>query len=157
MSLDPDTLLRRREGAAALKAAGYPTAPATLATLACRGGGPPFRRFGRVPLYRWADLLDWARSRLGPVVHSTAEADVARPPAIESAARVSVVRSPQAGGAAKPGEDRRKAPLAERLSEPRGRGGTARRHRGAARSPPARTATERAAAEAAGAAEESAL
>jgi hypothetical protein len=78
MSLDPETLLRRREGAAALKAAGYPTAPATLATLACRGGGPKFRRYGRVPLYQWADLLDWARSRLGPVVRSTAEADAVR-------------------------------------------------------------------------------
>jgi hypothetical protein len=75
MTLAPDTLLRRRDAAAALRAAGYPTAPATLATLACRGGGPPFRRFGRVPLYRWADLLDWAGSRLSAPMRSTSEAD----------------------------------------------------------------------------------
>jgi hypothetical protein len=76
-ALDPDTLLRRKACAAALTAAGFPTALATLNTKASRGGGPPFRHFGRVPLYRWADALAWAQSRLGPLVHSTSEADVA--------------------------------------------------------------------------------
>jgi hypothetical protein len=72
-----DVLLTRRDAAAALTAAGYPVARATLATRASRGGGPPFRRFGRVPLYRWGDLLAWAESRLSAPMHSTSEADAA--------------------------------------------------------------------------------
>jgi hypothetical protein len=76
-SLHPDTQLRRRPGADALTEAGYPTAPATLARKASVGGGPPFRKYGRYPLYRWADLLEWAESRMGPLVTTTSEADVA--------------------------------------------------------------------------------
>ena len=75
MTLDPDVLLTRRDAATALRSAGYPVAPATLATRASRGGGPPFRRFGARPLYRWADLVEWAQSRLSPPLRSTAEAD----------------------------------------------------------------------------------
>jgi hypothetical protein len=78
MAATPDTtdaLLTRRDAAAALTAAGYPVARATLATRAVRGGGPPFRRFGRVPLYSWGDLLAWAQSRLSPPICSTSEAD----------------------------------------------------------------------------------
>jgi hypothetical protein len=45
-----DTLLRRRQAAIALTEHGYPTAPATLATKASRGSGPPYRLYGRVPL-----------------------------------------------------------------------------------------------------------
>ena len=67
----PDTLLRRNAAASALTAAGFVTSRATLATLATRGGGPPYRRYGRVPLYRWGDLLDWAKGRLGPPAAST--------------------------------------------------------------------------------------
>jgi hypothetical protein len=74
---DPEILLRRSDAALALREAGYPIARATLATLACRGGGPPFRRYGRVPLYRWGDLVSWAQSRLGPVIRSTSEPDAA--------------------------------------------------------------------------------
>jgi hypothetical protein len=73
--MDPETLLRRRPAAVALSNAGFPTAAATLATLACRGGGPPFRRYGRVPLYRWGELLAWAESRLSAPMRSTSEAD----------------------------------------------------------------------------------
>ncbi len=71
--MTPDTLLRRREAAEALTAAGYKTAPATLATMASRGGGPPHRLFGRVPLYRLADLMAWAESRCTPARISTSE------------------------------------------------------------------------------------
>jgi hypothetical protein len=73
----PDALLTRRAAAAALTAAGYPVARATLATRAVRGGGPPFRKFGRVPLYRWADLLEWAEGRMSAPMRSTSEADAA--------------------------------------------------------------------------------
>jgi hypothetical protein len=74
---DPDTLLTRKATASALTEAGYPVAEKTLSTKATRGGGPPFRRFGTRPLYRWGDVLRWAQSRLGPVVRSTSEADAA--------------------------------------------------------------------------------
>lgn len=70
---DPDTLLRRAALAAALTAKGYQTAHSTLATMATRGGGPPYRLFGRIPLYRWGDALKWAEGRLGPPQSSTSE------------------------------------------------------------------------------------
>jgi hypothetical protein len=76
---DPDALLTRKATAEALSAAGFPVAPATLATKATRGGGPPFRRFGRIPLYRWGDSLDWAASRLSPPIRSTSAADLTAP------------------------------------------------------------------------------
>ena len=62
--LDPDRLLRRRELAAALRAKGFPSTPGTLATLVTRGGGPPFRKFGAIVLYRWSDALQWANAKL---------------------------------------------------------------------------------------------
>ena len=74
---DPETLLPRNALAEALTAAGFPISSATLATKACRGGGPPFRKFGRVPVYRWSDSLAWAQSRLSRLVHSTSELDTA--------------------------------------------------------------------------------
>lgn len=73
MTRDPDDLLRRRVLAEALTDAGYPTAPATLATMATRGGGPPFRLYGRIPIYRWGDALAWVASRLSPPRSSTSE------------------------------------------------------------------------------------
>jgi hypothetical protein len=74
---NPDTLVTRRRGAEALTEAGYPTACATLATLACRGGGPPYQRYGSRVVYRWGDLLAWAQSRLSAPVRSTSEGDAA--------------------------------------------------------------------------------
>jgi hypothetical protein len=58
-----DTLLTRAVAAAALTAAGYRVSKATLASKATRGGGPRYRLFGRQPLYRWGDLIDWVESR----------------------------------------------------------------------------------------------
>jgi hypothetical protein len=72
---NPDSLLTRTQAAAALTAAGYPTAPATLATKACRGGGPLYRTYSGRALYRWADLLDWAESRTSAPRRSTSEPD----------------------------------------------------------------------------------
>ncbi len=74
----PDALLRRAETAAALTEAGFPTSPATLATQATRGGGPPYQLYGRVPVYRWGNSLGWAKGRLSPLVRSSAEADLVR-------------------------------------------------------------------------------
>ena len=73
-SPSPDDLLRRQALAKALTDAGFPTAPATLASKASRGGGPPFRSYGRIPLYRWGDALEWAENRLSAPRRSTSEA-----------------------------------------------------------------------------------
>jgi hypothetical protein len=78
MPLNPDALLRRRQTADALTATGFPITEATLATKATRGGGPPYRSFGRTPLYRWTDALAWAQSRLSAPRGSTSEADLQR-------------------------------------------------------------------------------
>jgi hypothetical protein len=69
----PDALLTREQTAAALTSAGYPTKAKTLATKATRGGGPPYRIYGGRVLYRWRDVLEWAESKLSPLVRNTSE------------------------------------------------------------------------------------
>ena len=59
----------------ALTKAGYPIKSKTLATMATRGGGPPYRLFGRRALYRWGDSLQWAQRRLSAPRCTTSEAD----------------------------------------------------------------------------------
>ena len=71
---DPETLLTREQAAAALTASGYPVRPATLATKAVRGGGPPYQLFGNKPLYRWGPTLGWAVARLTSPRASTSAA-----------------------------------------------------------------------------------
>jgi hypothetical protein len=57
--------LNRREAAEYLRARGIPCSPATLAKLACVGGGPQLCRFGNARvLYRPGDLDGWANARL---------------------------------------------------------------------------------------------
>jgi hypothetical protein len=51
----------------------FPCSPKTLAKLAVLGGGPEFRKAGRVPLYSIAACDRYGRSKIGPVVRSTAE------------------------------------------------------------------------------------
>src|SRR5260370_13405164 len=60
MAVEFGCRLDRRQAAAFLTARGYRTAPATLAKLACVGGGPMLESFCRNALYREADLLGWA-------------------------------------------------------------------------------------------------
>lgn len=72
-----DAMLTRDVTAAALTASGFPVSGATLATKATRGGGPTYRLFGRRPLYRWGDALDWARARLSKPATSTSEMEAA--------------------------------------------------------------------------------
>jgi hypothetical protein len=84
MDLDPDTLLSRRKLAEALTKEGYPTAEATLATKATRGGGPPFFKYGPKAIYPWGTSLSWAQSRLRPARSSTSEGDVRRTPVAET-------------------------------------------------------------------------
>jgi hypothetical protein len=61
---DPQAKLTRKKLAAALTTAGFKTAPQTLATLASRGGGPPYRVWGRFAVYEWGDGLKWAEAML---------------------------------------------------------------------------------------------
>jgi hypothetical protein len=66
--------LRRKAAAEYLEEKhGIVRAPSTLAKLAVVGGGPTFRRDGRIPLYRTDDLDDWAESRLSAPMRFTSD------------------------------------------------------------------------------------
>jgi hypothetical protein len=52
---------------------GLERAPSTLAKLAVIGGGPTFRRAGRIPVYATDDLDEWAISLLSPPMRSTSD------------------------------------------------------------------------------------
>jgi hypothetical protein len=52
---------------------GFCRSPNTLAKLAVVGGGPVFRRAGRVPLYAASDLDAWVRSKLSAPMRSTSD------------------------------------------------------------------------------------
>jgi hypothetical protein len=70
----PERLLRRSKAAQYITDTyGIPCSPKTLAKYACVGGGPPFRRAGRFPLYPVSGLDGWAKSKIGPLVRSTSE------------------------------------------------------------------------------------
>ena len=71
--MDIQRRLDRKEAAQFLTSHGYRTAPATLAKLACIGGGPAFLSFGRKPLYHEADLLAWAQARTTGPRRSTSD------------------------------------------------------------------------------------
>jgi hypothetical protein len=58
-----DSMLARRDGASALTNAGYPTKSSTLSQAAHRGDGPVYVVYNNHCLYRWEDLLLWARQR----------------------------------------------------------------------------------------------
>jgi hypothetical protein len=75
--MDRNRFLTRDALATSLTNEGFPISAATLATKATRGGGPPYRLFGRRPLYEWGPSLDWARSRLSAPVSNTSEATAA--------------------------------------------------------------------------------
>jgi hypothetical protein len=49
----------------------------TLAKLRCIGGGPPFRRIGRIIVYEPPGLDEWALSRMSAPLRSTSEAAAA--------------------------------------------------------------------------------
>lgn len=93
--LDRNAKLRRKKVALALSEAGYPISPATLATKATRGGGPPYQLFGRIPLYERGRALDWANSRLTSPRSSTSGTDL--PEAAEPNARDSGEKTKDGG------------------------------------------------------------
>lgn len=64
--------LRRKEAAIYIvEKFGIPCSYRTLAKLAVVGGGPPYRKAGRYPLYERDDLDHWAEDRMGPKQSST--------------------------------------------------------------------------------------
>lgn len=54
----------RGEAAEYVREKGLPCAKSTLAKLACIGGGPKMRKFGRNVVYTTADLDSWIEARL---------------------------------------------------------------------------------------------
>jgi hypothetical protein len=65
---------RRADAARYLRESyGIPCVAPTLAKYACVGGGPPFRKAGKFPIYSRKDLDAWANERLGKLVRSTSE------------------------------------------------------------------------------------
>jgi hypothetical protein len=76
MTLDTipaDTLLTRQQTAKALTDCGVLTSPKTLSTKASRGGGPPYRLYGKLAIYRWGDVSDWALELMGQPASSATE------------------------------------------------------------------------------------
>lgn len=66
--------LRRWEASEYLRIVhGIVVATATLAKLACIGGGPAYNKANRTPLYPVEELDRWARERLGKLLHSTSD------------------------------------------------------------------------------------
>jgi hypothetical protein len=66
--------LRRAEAAKHIREKwGYPCSPRTLAKYAVVGGGPPFRKAGRYPLYHPEELDRWVSDKLSDPVTSTSE------------------------------------------------------------------------------------
>jgi hypothetical protein len=66
--------LRRRAAAEYIRIRwGIPCSEKTLAKLACIGGGPIYRLFGRIPLYLNVDLDAYAEAKLSKPVRSTSE------------------------------------------------------------------------------------
>ena len=73
-SLGSLRLLRRAEAATYIQTKwGYPCSPRTLAKYAVTGGGPPFRKAGRYPLYHPDDLDSFISGKLSKLVTSTSE------------------------------------------------------------------------------------
>ena len=101
---NPDALLTREHTANALTEAGFPISRATLATKACRGGGPPYQLFGPRVVYQWRSSLDWAKRRLSEPRCSTAEGDpISLRQHRDSGSKR--VRRPQTVGALEPDEE----------------------------------------------------
>lgn len=66
--------LRRWEASEYLETAhGITIAPATLAKLASIGGGPPYQKSLKTPLYPRDELDAWALARLGKLRRSTSD------------------------------------------------------------------------------------
>lgn len=65
--------LRRDQAAKYLKETYGHGSAKTLAKLASIGGGPEYRKCGRLAVYEPAKLDEWALSRVGPAQRSTSD------------------------------------------------------------------------------------
>jgi hypothetical protein len=72
-AIDPGTFFTRPQLSDTLEECGIPLSADTLATKATRGGGPPFRIFGKSAVYQWADVVEWVRETMGEPACTTAE------------------------------------------------------------------------------------
>jgi hypothetical protein len=81
-AIDPGTFLTRYQLAETLEQCGISVSYDTLATKATRGGGPPFRIFGKSAVYQWADVVAWVLETMGEPARTTSEhrARMASPP-----------------------------------------------------------------------------
>jgi hypothetical protein len=99
---EPVVVYHRRKPAAKFIRDKYaqPVTDSLLAKLAIYGGGPPFRKIGGEAIYEEGDLDLWAKGRIGPKVHSTAELTVGRtkskgrPPAKKGERRIPPIAAP---------------------------------------------------------------
>jgi hypothetical protein len=66
--------LDRKSAAKFLTDTGFPTAQRQLEKLACLGGGPVYRLYGRRALYSPSDLIAWAEARTSAPRSHTSEA-----------------------------------------------------------------------------------
>ena len=64
--------LTRKEASAYLRERRLKVSDATLATMASRGGGPAFVKFGQRALYTAQWLDEWVESRLQPAGNTAA-------------------------------------------------------------------------------------
>ena len=64
-------IFTRTQAARFLQSHGFRTTAASLATMATRGGGPRFLKFGRYAQYRRCDLLEWMSLRCSDLLDST--------------------------------------------------------------------------------------
>jgi hypothetical protein len=75
--MNPRFLRRKQAGEYLLAKYGF-GAEKTLAKVAVVGGGPEYRKAGRIPLYTIEALDNWALAKIGAPVHSTSEAKANR-------------------------------------------------------------------------------
>ncbi|WP_400769402.1 hypothetical protein [Methylosinus sporium] len=73
--MNPSHFMRRKDAAIYLRERYGVGSSATLAKLATLGGGPIFRKNGRIPVYLAEDLDAWALAKIGKPIRSTSELD----------------------------------------------------------------------------------
>lgn len=88
--MHPSQFMRRKDAAQYLRDKFGVGSPATLAKLATLGGGPTYRKNGKIPLYLADDLDAWALAKIGPAQTSTSQHH-AKPAAAPSIAPHDVV------------------------------------------------------------------
>jgi hypothetical protein len=71
--MDSPSYLRRNQAAAYITERYFPNSSKTLAKLAVIGGGPRYRKAGRIPIYERPDLDAWAKAKLSRPITTTSE------------------------------------------------------------------------------------